>query len=1441
MLKLYPLFYRERGVRRPTELYHPKLVPFTEFPKNAVYHHLSYDDVVDLDPTLPYFDISNRRVALDFVDRLSGNLLGHPRLIPNRYRERVLKWCTKHQEFRYVHDAAKTVLEDNRLVVINYNYLKEAYRYPEHPLSEMYRWQNLTHTLWGNIKALLETTSKHHFVILPPIEELPSYSQLTQFGSKAGMSYFRVFNTPEKQVVSNFFTYLTHSEATTGSFGEIADEDRLRVSVVFQTPDGNASVMNLGYLTSWLKDHKNLTDVSSVSQYPGQMLGKMFLGYLLNLSAHAPETPAEEADSEEASDPEEDPEITDDPDLEDEEEEEERTGHRGISKKGQNDFQEAPKNFLKNVSDLDEDSFGGSEDSLAEELDKSLEILERQAANKLVSRGYAMQRDDVVETQEIIVPPSQEDLNEQLQMAKRPNDRIKATIKRRVDTGIFSPQEYKAAAKDVEAYGNMTDPYGSGQLVSEMVQSKPGEMMFDPEKTQLQDSPAVFDKSMLGSSLNSYTSDYVEKYMKRDVLRMVGAVQSGGVALRKHEVDVEWSALGGVELHRLELKPLDGAASSIWIKIPVVNEDGTYMANGNKYHMRKQRVDLPIRKISPTQVGLSSYYGKSFVSTATKRANSTMGWVIAQINKASLSGSDWITGVVPGDSFNSYREAPYVYSALSTEYRSLKAGPWTLYFDNREPHLEIPAVILNKGMTWCGEQIDPSTSRSASLFVDMNDQFFSYEEGILTPVGSVYDLLRLDAHDAPVQYSELQIFRKAIPVALVLGFKLGFPALLSLLNPTYRKVEPKKNVGLTKDEYAIPFKDGTYVFTKKERLATMVLAGFMEYAKVTRQYDVREFANPDVYLNLISSKGLSVIYIREMEMMLDYFIDPITEDILREMKEPTTFEGLLIRASEMLLTYSHPKSQDTAYTRTRGYERIPGMVYKELTMAIRTHRSRNLSGRGKIAMSPWKVWQSISEDPSKKMFDEINPVQDLKADESITYVGEGGRSKDAINKASRAYHANDIGIVSEATVDSGDVGVNNYLSANPAFQDMFGMKGDTSDVNTTNLLSTSALLAPGVMHDDMKRVVFVSIQQGHTIMTEGYHPPYVRTGYEGLMAQRTSSIFAYCAKADGKVVSVNDKGVIVEYADGRRVGVPIGKLLGRSEGAIYPHHVVTDLKVGDTVKKGDPISYNTGFFEKDPLNPGGLVMKNSLNARVALMELKQTHEDSSSISRKLSDRLRTRVVYLRNFTVEFGQALHNVVKPGQKVKPSDILMSIEDEITSSLGAFDAQSLEVLKGLAKQSPKANYLGIIDRVEVFYHGDKEEMTPSLRALAEASDRVIVSRAKSINQPAYTGKVTDDYRVDGTPLGFGKAEIRFYIQVSTAMGVADKVVFANQMKSVNSEVMDYTVYTESGEEIDAIFGNRSIAARNVMSPYIIGTTATLLRLFAEEAVREFKGTPK
>ena len=155
-----------------------------------------------------------------------------------------------------------------------------------------------------------------------------------------------------------------------------------------------------------------------------------------------------------------------------------------------------------------------------------------------------------------------------------------------------------------------------------------------------------------------------------------------------------------------------------------------------------------------------------------------------------------------------------------------------------------------------------------------------------------------------------------------------------------------------------------------------------------------------------------------------------------------------------------------------------------------------------------------------------------------------------------------------------------------------------------------------------------------------------------------------------------------------------------------------------------------------------------------------------------------------------------------------------------------------------APKAKYTGVIDAVEVYYNGSKEDMSPSLRSLANKSDKVMADKFKAIGRDITNGKVNEEYRVAGNPLQVDTAEIKIYITVETQASVGDKGVFANQMKTVFGDVYEKDILTESGVRIDAIFGAKSIADRIVNSPFIIGTTTTLLKVISKRAVRVYKG---
>lgn len=271
------------------------------------------------------------------------------------------------------------------------------------------------------------------------------------------------------------------------------------------------------------------------------------------------------------------------------------------------------------------------------------------------------------------------------------------------------------------------------------------------------------------------------------------------------------------------------------------------------------------------------------------------------------------------------------------------------------------------------------------------------------------------------------------------------------------------------------------------------------------------------------------------------------------------------------------------------------------------------------------------------------------------------------------------------------------------------------------------------------------------------------------MAKRVGSMFAQTAKQDGKVIKVTANGIQVEYKDGTVKGYEIGRTFGAYSGLTLPHSLKAHVVVGQEVKEGDVLYYNEGFFEPDTLDPKQVIWKKAMLCKVVLLESTQTLEDASSISKALASKLTTAITKTKEVTLTFDQVVRSIKSAGDALEPDSILCIIEDAVTAGAKLFDEESLDTLRLLSNQSPRSKVKGILERVEVYYHGDKEDMSESLRALADASDAQMAKRRREAGKKPVSGSVTDDMRVGGEPLQIGQLVIRFYItsQVPAVIG--------------------------------------------------------------------------
>ena len=76
-----------------------------------------------------------------------------------------------------------------------------------------------------------------------------------------------------------------------------------------------------------------------------------------------------------------------------------------------------------------------------------------------------------------------------------------------------------------------------------------------------------------------------------------------------------------------------------------------------------------------------------------------------------------------------------------------------------------------------------------------------------------------------------------------------------------------------------------------------------------------------------------------------------------------------------------------------------------------------------------------------------------------------------------------------------------------------------------------------------------------------------------------------------------------------------------------------------------------------------------------------------------------------------------------------------------------------------------------------------------------------------------------------------IRYYIQETVLADVGSKIVVDSSMKSIISDILENSVSTESGKEIDVIFSCSSISNRIVCSPLIEGITESVMESLEKE----------
>lgn len=364
----------------------------------------------------------------------------------------------------------------------------------------------------------------------------------------------------------------------------------------------------------------------------------------------------------------------------------------------------------------------------------------------------------------------------------------------------------------------------------------------------------------------------------------------------------------------------------------------------------------------------------------------------------------------------------------------------------------------------------------------------------------------------------------------------------------------------------------------------------------------------------------------------------------------------------------------------------------------------------------------------------------------------------------------------------------------------------------------------------------VNVQMSAMVASHGYSTTPLRTGAEDTIGMRADNAFAHSISKKGTVMDVTDAEIIIKEEDGTFIGIPIGTNHIDSAGIVIPHKVITDLKKGDKVNPGDIACWVDGYFERDWLNPRNVSFKLGVMAKVALQERNPSREDGSLISPALAEKLKTDNSKRKMLVVDFTKEIFNLVKPGQNVNLDSVLCHIQDESVST-GEITEEQIKGLSRYGINAPKAKFVGTVSKIEVFWYGQKADMSPTLQKLVDADTRRRKREAAARGKADFVdGEIFEEGFMYSEKIENNQVGIAIYMDNELADSIGDKGTVAGQLKTIFSGIMSPDNRTLSGDSIDMIFGHQSVMNRIVPSVEIWGITNSVLKEITRQTVESY-----
>lgn len=577
---------------------------------------------------------------------------------------------------------------------------------------------------------------------------------------------------------------------------------------------------------------------------------------------------------------------------------------------------------------------------------------------------------------------------------------------------------------------------------------------------------------------------YIEKVMPKDIMDALLCLNTKSIPLYVRDVKIEDTSdeLNYKETYTIALEDANRQRSTLKVDFPKIIENRFMYLGGGKKNIKNQSYFYPVVKTEEDTVQMVSNYNKMYIRRIDTKSTSSVERLKRFLKQ--MQGAEKFIKFGNSNAVNKSGEfiTSVEYDELAKFMKRIHIGGMYLYFSQNDIQ-----DILNK------RNLTPPDGYFCVGF-DKEDKpiYVAYSGTQKTKDGqSICDLI-VDALPedlraayykirAPkrLMYVSVKVMNQDITVAMLVGFWEGLTTILRKCKANYRLEEHMPKV-VQPSENVIRFKD-TFLVYEDTMEAGLLLNGIRMVP--TEKWNIGDFDSREPYIEYFVKMYGKASIANALFNFYEWFIDPVTKEILEDINLPTDLVSLVIYAVSLLADSQYTSDLNQRISRIRSFEIIPMVFYGELASQYVIYR--NASGRKKFSLKRDCVIKGILDVATVEEISTLNPTLEMENTHGVSFKGfHGNNLDDMYTIRKRSYDPSMTGTISPISSPDAGCGLNKSLTLEPEIENIRGYvkvpesDKDFNDLKDINLFSAGELTMPGASrNDDPSRAGYLPLRK----------------------------------------------------------------------------------------------------------------------------------------------------------------------------------------------------------------------------------------------------------------------------------------------------------------------------------------------------------------------------